>query len=314
MTVACPPNHTIEDIHMAVSSDHRLPKKEPWMTINIAIVGTVLLTFLALHRIYAVAHGDYTTALAILQSSGTLSQLVGILLSNMQINIELLAIFALILYLETEFPAESRHNQELSTRGTFLIVSWLLLIVAGSWPLALISLLVGIPFVMGRLFALWLPRYRRPETDEARLSVPRGTRRFPAFRMGHRDGQRRAMQVTESRLQADVLTGLVNRRARSVLLLMLLVGLFAYVESDRAWFPPEAITIQGHARRVGYVLDIEGGSYEILWDRPRRISRVPISLVKDRRFCDATETTPTLGDIVIRSEEARPYRGCYDKQ
>lgn len=77
--------------------------------------------------------------------------------------------------------------------------------------------------------------------------------------------------------------------------IVVLLAAVVFAVSPVPWLPAETFTVDGtdDEQLVGYVLGEDGEDLLILRDRDRRVLRVPLSEIEDRRFCLAAKESPS---------------------
>jgi hypothetical protein len=164
---------------MALDSTRGLGRKrEPWATGNLALLATLGIVTFALVRVFRVSHNDITTALAVFSAAGGPSAVLGVVLSEIQRIVEIGLILAAVLYLDAEYPTRGRNEREVHVLGALLIFFWIMVIAIGHFIVAIASLVFGLPFVIGRVRAIFRIR-RAAETPRKLLVFDRMFRHMP---------------------------------------------------------------------------------------------------------------------------------------
>lgn len=153
-------------------------KREPWATGNLALLATLGIVTFALMRVFRVSHNDITTALAVFSATGGPSAVLGVVLSEIQRIVEIGLILAAVLYLDAEYPVRGRNEREVHVLGALLIFFWIMVIAIGHFIVAIASLVLGLPFIVGRVRAILRTR-RAAETPRRLLVFDRMFRHMP---------------------------------------------------------------------------------------------------------------------------------------
>jgi hypothetical protein len=254
----------------------------------IPVAGVILALWIPL-KLLRVAHGDLTTALAILSASNK-----GTILTGLSV---LLAPTGLVLaWAATSFAAavalgriqgsasgvvSAARVREASLRFVVLAIPWAVL----SWLLVVVAPWRTLPVALLLVAALgfWTARMQRRQAKEPRL--PRWAPRSPA---------RLALLV------AGVIAGLtfliVDQALKEPL-------------NDRMWLPPVVMPEEHGAALVGYVLGHEGGRVSVLVDKPRYVITRPDAA--QFALCRDSETLfgPSLYDFIAGNARA-PLDEC----
>jgi hypothetical protein len=89
--------------------------------------------------------------LGVFASTGGISAVTGVLVSEIQRIVEIGFIAALMLYLEVEYPMHERNRREVNVLAALLIGFWIAAVAIGHFVFAIATLVLGLPFALRRI-------------------------------------------------------------------------------------------------------------------------------------------------------------------
>jgi hypothetical protein len=222
---------------------------------HLPLAVTGLASGLVFIKLFAISHGNIQTVRAIVNVSGTVEVIFGILLGALPLIGSLLFFVAL---------ANARPSYPLVTRiYLFVLAASGLVIVVVTTPgdqitgTAISTVLMG-----GLAITFWQPDFVEHE--------------------GEKSGGGAALEQETISLNS----------LKHILVILGLVILF--LPSDIPWLPAEDVMLDNGDHIVGYVLGVEEGSVVVLTEQERVIERVDLSDIRSRRLCELDSDSKPL--------------------
>lgn len=124
--------------------------------------------------IFRVAHNDPTTALAIFSAVNGVGAVLGVVLSEIQRLVELGLLLSVVAYMHAEYPMHQRDEREVNVLAFVTVAFWIATIAVGTWVLSVASLVLGLPFVVGRFLKPFRTKVKRDSSwmDRAYRHMP----------------------------------------------------------------------------------------------------------------------------------------------